>query len=137
MFLDASAIVGLLNQEEHVDTLKRKLDAATTPFFVSPMVMLEAVLALARSRSTGRPDAAKIADAQLVVAEFVEALGAREVMISADIGRKAVDTAARYGKAVGHKADLNFGDCFAYACAKAYRVPLLYRGDDFAQTDLA
>ncbi len=36
-----------------------------------------------------------------------------------------------------HPAALNMGDCFAYACAKALAVPLLYKGDDFAQTDLA
>ncbi len=40
-------------------------------------------------------------------------------------------------EAVGHKADLNFGDCFAYACAKAHRLSLLYKGNDFSQTDLA
>lgn len=42
-----------------------------------------------------------------------------------------------YGKLIGHEADLNFGDCFAYACAKALGMPLLYKGNDFARTDLA
>lgn len=41
-----------------------------------------------------------------------------------------------YGKVVGHPAKLNLGDCFAYACAKAIEVPLLYKGDDFVRTDL-
>ena len=36
-----------------------------------------------------------------------------------------------------HRARLNFGDCFAYACAKAYRAPLLYKGEAFSHTDLA
>jgi len=44
--------------------------------------------------------------------------------------------AAAYGKAVGHQVDLNFGDCFSYACAKAHGVSLLYVGGDFAKTDL-
>jgi ribonuclease VapC len=35
-----------------------------------------------------------------------------------------------------HKAALNFGDCFAYACAKTLDVPLLCKGDDFPQTDI-
>lgn len=43
----------------------------------------------------------------------------------------------RYGKGRGHPAQLNFGDCMAYAVAKAHGVPLLYKGDDFAQTDIA
>ena len=38
---------------------------------------------------------------------------------------------------VGHPARLNMGDCFAYACAKRLDAPLLYKGDDFARTDLA
>lgn len=41
-----------------------------------------------------------------------------------------------YGKGTGHPARLNFGDCFAYALAKLMREPLLYKGDDFARTDL-
>ena len=41
----------------------------------------------------------------------------------------------RYGKG-NHPAGLNFGDCFAYALAKMIREPLLYKGDDFALTDI-
>ena len=36
-----------------------------------------------------------------------------------------------------HPARLNLGDCLSYACAKAYRSPLLFKGDDFSQTDMA
>ena len=42
-----------------------------------------------------------------------------------------------YGKGSGHSAALNFGDLFSYALAKVRGVPLLYKGDDFAQTDIA
>jgi ribonuclease VapC len=35
-----------------------------------------------------------------------------------------------------HPAGLNFGDCFVYALAKAMKEPLLYKGSDFAQTDV-
>jgi len=35
-----------------------------------------------------------------------------------------------------HLAALNFGDCFAYALAKAHKEPLLFKGDDFSQTDI-
>lgn len=41
-----------------------------------------------------------------------------------------------YGKGSGHPAQLNFGDCFAYALAKETGEPLLYKGSDFAHTDL-
>ncbi len=42
----------------------------------------------------------------------------------------------RYGKGQGHPAQLNFGDTFAYALASARRLPLLFKGNDFAQTDV-
>ena len=51
----------------------------------------------------------------------------------ARIARRAY---ADFGKASGHPAKLNFGDCFAYALAKAKREPLLFKGDDFSRTDV-
>jgi ribonuclease VapC len=41
-----------------------------------------------------------------------------------------------YGKGSGHRAGLNFGDVFSYALAKLRNLPLLYKGNDFAETDL-
>ncbi|HEY6425342.1 MAG TPA: type II toxin-antitoxin system VapC family toxin [Pseudonocardiaceae bacterium] len=41
-----------------------------------------------------------------------------------------------FGKGSGHPAQLNFGDCFAYALAKSADEPLLFKGDDFSSTDL-
>lgn len=49
--------------------------------------------------------------------------------------RVAVEARARYGKG-RHPAGLNYGDCFAYALAKVTGEPLLYKGGDFAQTDV-
>lgn len=48
----------------------------------------------------------------------------------------AVDAFMRFGRGRGHSAKLNFGDCMAYALAKSLNAPLLYKGDDFAQTDI-
>jgi ribonuclease VapC len=41
-----------------------------------------------------------------------------------------------YGRGSGHPANLNFGDCFSYALARAKREPILFKGDDFIHTDL-
>ena len=41
-----------------------------------------------------------------------------------------------YGKDTGHRAGLNFGDVFSYALAKVRNLPLLYKGNDFAETNL-
>ena len=49
----------------------------------------------------------------------------------------ALDAFARFGKGSGHPAQLNMGDCCAYGCAKANGADLLYKGNDFAHTDLA
>lgn len=58
---------------------------------------------------------------------------------SAPVAPMDADTVAdaydRWGKGV-HPAGLNFGDCFAYALAKSQNCPLLFVGDDFAQTDV-
>jgi ribonuclease VapC len=50
--------------------------------------------------------------------------------------RLALEAFKRFGKGRGAKAALNFGDCFAYALAKEMDAPLLFKGHDFAQTDL-
>jgi len=42
-----------------------------------------------------------------------------------------------YGKGSGHAAGLNFGDLFSYALAKAQGLPLLFKGNDFSETDIA
>jgi ribonuclease VapC len=60
-----------------------------------------------------------------------------EIMpIDDDIGAAALRAFDRFGKG-RDPAQLNLGDCFAYAMAKRHGVPLLYKGDDFALTDLA
>lgn len=48
----------------------------------------------------------------------------------------AADAYRRYGKGQGHRAQLNFGDTFAYALASARSLPLLFKGNDFSQTDI-
>ena len=66
---------------------------------------------------------------------MLETLGIQLVTI----GPKELDFAtaayARFGKG-RHPARLNMGDCFAYACAKSHNAKLLYKGNDFAQTDV-
>jgi len=60
----------------------------------------------------------------------------RLVAIHLDEMHIALDAYREFGKG-RHPARLNMGDCFAYACAKTNNARLLYKGDDFAQTDLA
>ncbi len=48
----------------------------------------------------------------------------------------SLDAYSRYGKGIHSKARLNLGDCTAYALAKQMNVPLLFKGNDFSETDV-
>lgn len=58
------------------------------------------------------------------------------VPFGADELEAAVEARLRFGRGAGHKARLNYGDCFAYALAKTRNLPLLFKGDDFLHTDI-
>jgi Uncharacterized protein conserved in bacteria len=139
MFIDASAIVAVLRREPGWEALEARIAAARGPFFVSPLVRFEAAVAIARSkaRADTLPTPAMILAARKAVDALIEEIGATEIAVSSEIGDLALEAATTYGRAVGHPARLNFGDCFAYACAKSKGTDLLYVGNDFAQTDLA
>jgi ribonuclease VapC len=137
MFVDASVIVGVLNWEPGWEGLVERLSGSAGPLYVSELVRFEATQAVARAAAGSRkPDAEGLLKARDLVDRFIFETGAENVAISEDIGSLAIGASARYGKAVGHRANLNFGDCFAYACAKSLDVPLLYKGNDFPLTDL-
>lgn len=142
MFLDASALVAIIGDEPEASALLVKLEAHSGPFYYSPLVVFETVVALSRKHknatlgehaSTPSPLMAQV---EAVVEAFLFDLGAIEIPIAADAHRTALAAARRYGRAVGHPAKLNFGDCFAYASARGLDVPLLFVGNDFAKTDI-
>jgi len=137
-FLDASAIVAALGRESDGPSFEARIASMDRPLYVSSLVRFEAMLSLARKKATPgrRPTVGQLAEARDVVDDFITALGAHDVPIDAAIGERAMEAAMRFGKVVGHPAQLNVGDCFHYACAQANGVPLLYKGDDFAKTDI-
>ncbi len=129
MFVDASALVTVLAREPGHETLAQRLDEAAVPL-ISGIAILEAVLAV--RRLNGRT----IAEAEVLIRDLLDTIRAQEIAITPSVTRIAIATYARYGKGQGHPAQLNMGDCFAYACARTHDVPLLYVGDDFSQTDI-
>jgi ribonuclease VapC len=137
MFLDASTIVAIIVQEAGYEVFQSRLAGHDGPIHVSAIVRFEAVQAIARIASTPlRPTAEQLTDAGQVVDQMLGGIDVSYVDLTEHVGKLAIVASATYGKAVGHPADLNMGDCFAYACAKSLNVPLLYKGNDFAQTDL-
>ena len=134
-FLDASAIVAILSQEPDGDALLDRIESAGEPLYFCEVGVFEATFGLVRKKASAgrRADAVTIAEARSIVRDFLDRIGAEEVPID---GAAAIEVAARFGKVVGHPAQLNMGDCFAYACARAKGAPLLYKGEDFARTDV-
>jgi ribonuclease VapC len=129
MFIDASAIVALLTREVEADDLLKRLEAALNPI-TSPIAIFEAVLALCRKRR------ATVDEARRDVSDFLNLVGIAIVPITEGDAVTALSAFARYGKGKGHPAQLNLGDCFAYAVAKNHHVSLLFKGGDFSETDI-
>jgi ribonuclease VapC len=128
MFVDASAFCAILLGEPDRDSFEKRL-AAVNGATTSAIAIWETACSLVRGKGLSVAAARAEVEAYLALAEIrVVAVGEPEAGV-------AMDAFARFGKGI-HPAKLNMGDCFAYACAKTNRVPLLYKGDDFALTDI-
>ncbi len=130
MFVDASAIVAILTEEADADALATVLEGPDTPI-TSAVAVFEAALGLRRERH------ASFTEAQEDVRDFLAAAGIRTVPLGAREADLALTAFDRYGKGRGHPAQLNLGDCFAYAAARAHGTTLLFKGDDSAKTVIA
>ncbi len=129
MFIDASAIVAILTREPEADALADVLESARSPI-TSPIAIFEAVLGVCRKRH------ASVEEAGEDVREFLGVAGVRTVSITEREAETALAAFSRYGRGRGHPAQLNLGDCFAYAMAKNHRTALLFKGEDFDKTDI-
>jgi len=129
MFVDASTIVAILTREPEADALTDVLERARSPI-TSPIAIFEAALGVCRKRH------ASVDEAEEDVREFLGLAGIRTVPLTEKETETALAAFSRYGKGRGHPAQLNLGDCFAYAVAKNHRTSLLFKGDDFDKTDI-
>ena len=129
MFVDASAIMAILARESDGPALAGRLDRAQR-VYTSPLAIYETVLAIARIRNIS------VTDAEAVANSFLAAAQIEVIPISPEIARGAINAFEQFGRG-RHSARLNMGDCFAYTCARALAVPLLFKDDDFSQTDIA
>lgn len=128
MFADTSAIVAIIMGESDATALSTALEAAERRL-TSPAVRLETCMVLTTRLNIPPLSAQDLFD------DFASESAIAESSIDERIGRLAVECFERYGKG-RHPAGLNFGDCLSYACAKAHDAGLLFKGDDFAQTDV-
>ena len=127
MILDTSAIIAILRNETDAPVFAKVVEEAAQRR-ISAVNYVEAAVVIDGSRD---PIASRrfddlLREAQVTVEPVTEA--------QARIARQAYRD---FGKLSGHPAKLNFGDCFAYALAKTRNESLLFKGDDFSQTDVA
>jgi ribonuclease VapC len=106
------------------------LEQSGAPRSTGPTVVYEASVVLAGKQMLS------IGEAERLVRSLLRMLNVTVISATDETASVAIDAFARFGKG-RHPAKLNFGDCFAYAGAKAAGMPLLYVGNDFAFTDLA
>ena len=126
MIVDSSALVAILHDEPEATDCLRAIYAAGQSR-VSAANFLEAAIVIDAGRS---PIASRRFDDLLREADItVEPVTEAQVRIARQAYRD-------FGRGSGHPAQLNFGDCFAYALAREHSEPLLFKGDDFSQTDI-
>jgi ribonuclease VapC len=124
--VDTSAVVAILTNEPEAQQFKELIVDDDDPL-ISAATMVEASIVLRTFRGL------RVNDEELdhFVAEALRIVDVDSVQV--EIARHAH---LRYGKGMGHPAQLNFGDCFSYALAKSLDAPLLYKGGDFTKTDI-
>jgi ribonuclease VapC len=125
MVVDASALAAVFFMEPEASRLLRALQQ--TPYAcISAANFLEIAIII-----DNRDTPEQTADLDLFLAEA----GVEIVPVTASQARIARDAYRRFGRG-NHPAGLNFGDCFAYALAQERDLPLLFKGADFARTDV-
>lgn len=125
MIVDTSAIVAMLLNEPESRLFSTTIQAIQAPkMSAGSLIELEVVAQRKRLADTATLDA--LFSAHAIRIELVSAA-------QAAIAREGF---REFGQSSGHPARLNFGDCFAYALAKATGEPLLFKGDDFIHTDI-
>ena len=129
IFVDASVLCAILLGETDADDLSVQLQSAPS-LLTSAVAIYETVAVISRTVP------GDVRAAREDVSRLIKTAGIRIVPIGDAERELALDAFDRYGKG-RHPARLNMGDCFAYACARAHGAALLFKGDDFAKTDIA
>ncbi len=124
--VDTSSLVAIvLGEPDHERHLRRLKESAKV--LISTVSVVEAKMVVYGRR--GAPGVALL-DSLLRLPVF------EQVAPDADTSLIAYEAFVAFGKGTGHPAGLNFGDVFAHALARSRSVPLLFKGNDFSQTDI-
>jgi ribonuclease VapC len=126
VIVDTSALIAILRAEDDASDMAHAIEEAAERR-ISAANYLETAVVIDGGRD---PVASRRFD------ELVQAADLLVEPVTRDQARIAREAYRDFGKGSGHKAGLNFGDCFAYALAKATGEPLLFKGNDFTHTDV-
>ncbi|MBB5353866.1 ribonuclease VapC [Haloferula luteola] len=126
MIVDSSAILAIFLEEPEQDTFIDAILRADHPR-LSAANYLEICL---------RVDGAFNEAGRQAFDELLATLELEIVPVTVSQAKTARIANRLFGRGSGHKARLNYGDCFAYALAKESDLPLLFKGNDFLHTDL-
>ena len=127
IIVDTSALIAVMLDEPEKEKFIETISGAES-ILVGSATLLESRMVLAGKK--GR-SAVRDLDA------FIETSGMEIEPVTVEDADLAFDAFLRYGKGSGSGAALDFGDCFSYALAKRLNAPLLFKGNDFPQTDIA
>ena len=125
MVVDTSAVLAILLEEPEAADFAQLLEDDPTPLISAASVFEAGIVLLSRHGLEARGD----------LRDFIEQGGLQVEPVTAEQAALALEAYQRFGKG-RHRAGLNFGDCFSYALAKAVDEPLLFKGRDFAKTDV-
>ena len=126
MIVDSSVIIAIFKREPDWSTLADALDRADH-VILSAASYLESAVVI-----DGWKNPILSAELDEIIVQF----GIAIEPVTAEQAKIARQAYRDYGRGSGHAANLNFGDCFSYALARARREPLLFKGADFALTDV-
>lgn len=129
IFVDTSAIIAILAREPEglslVERLEREHDRISAGHVILESAMrLSSMFKVAPTAVGSR------------VTALIQRSSIRIVPIDESTAEAAVTAFERFGKGRKSRTGLNFGDCLSYACAKVHGARLLFKGDDFAHTDI-
>jgi ribonuclease VapC len=126
MVIDSSALLAILKDEPERRRFNEAIEAAAERLLSVATFVEVSIVIDARYGPPGLHH----------VDLFLDRADIELVDVDAEQARIARDAYSRFGKG-RHPAGLNFGDCFSYALAHTRGLPLLFKGEDFARTDLA
>ena len=126
MIVDTSALIAILRAEPDASEMAHAIERVQSRR-ISAANWLETAAVIDTSRD---PVVSRRFD------ELVQTAELHIEPVTHDQARIARDAYRDFGKGSGHKAALNFGDCFAYALAKSTGETLLFKGNDFGHTDI-